>query len=439
MVENIQKEKSWKNLNQKKILGIFVTLIISLTIIWFIFGWLYGPNPSLATIPNLVQSYFKKNSNLTSNELKNVEGELNFLKIPEDFKINLFAQNLGGPNPYIPGVNWGVRQLAVKPILDNSNSSNQKSIIYATIHKEGKVVALKDNDGDGRAESSQVFLENLSLPHGIEVYEDWIYVAENDKVSRAKDADSDGVSDGNLEKIVDLLPFLEHWTRTVRIMTDPEEVQNPDQDYLFVSIGSSCNGCIESNPWRASIIRCDLDGQNCQVYATGLRNSVDFFKYQNQIWATDTGKDFLGNDIPPEEVNLIKKGKNYGWPYCFGKQIQDFSFDKTQNKCAQTEPSFSDLPAHSTAIGVTGYLGNTFPAKYKDKLFVALHGSWQSKPPVGFQIVMVDPQNGGNQVFVDGFAGNGQTYGRPVHIVNYQNGFLISDDMSGKIYFLELK
>jgi glucose/arabinose dehydrogenase len=297
-------------MNKKILVIIGIFSIISLTG-WFIFGWLYGKNPSLNTFPRLINSYFdtSKDPNFIppSNNLISADAELNYLKIDKNFGIKVFAKDLGGPKVWVPGNNWGVRQMATK-----------NNIIYTTLHKDGKVVALIDkNTQSPNAQPSQVeqktFVENLSLPHGIEVYGDWIYIAENDKITRIKDSNGDGIAEGNREKILDLPPFLEHWTRTVKIFEDRiNDNTNEQKPYLFVSIGSSCNSCIESNSWRASIIRCEVDGKNCQVYANGLRNTVDFVKYRDKIFATDAGKDFLGNRLPPEEVNIIQKNSNYG-------------------------------------------------------------------------------------------------------------------------------
>lgn len=117
---------------------------------------------------------------------------------------------------------------------------------------------------------------------------------------------------------------------------------------MFVSIGSSCNACIEPNPLRASIIRCRTDGSDCKVYASGLRNSVDFGLYFGQIFATEAGKSFIGNNLPPEEINLILDGKNYGRPYCYGNKVHDITFDRLNNPCPDTLGGFAELPAHST-------------------------------------------------------------------------------------------
>jgi glucose/arabinose dehydrogenase len=394
---------------------------------WFVFGWLYGPNPDGRTPLRFVSSYFNTQPRrYNSDNFVKAEGELNYLSLPAGFKIRVLADNLGGLKIWVPGNNWGVRQMAVK-----------NNTIYTTLHKDGKVMALLDKGGNGIEQKT--FLQNLSLPHGIEVYQDWIYIAENDKITRVKDADADGIADTERKKILDLPPFLEHWTRTVRIFEDQVKPDSSERkDFMFVSIGSSCNACHESNQWRASIIRCEVDGKDCIVYAKGLRNSVDFTEYNQKIYATDAGKDFIGNGLPPDELNLIERGDNYGWPYCYGKQVHDTTFDSLNNPCSDTKSSFVDFTAHSTPLGVVGYKGNSFPESFDSSLYVTLHGSYQQNPPSGYKVVRID-QNGWPTDFITGFLDNGMVKGRPTHIINYKNGLLISDDMMGKIYFLEYK
>ncbi|GAB4148980.1 MAG: sorbosone dehydrogenase family protein [Patescibacteria group bacterium] len=406
------------------------TLIIALVLlglfVWFIFGWLVGPRPAWNTLPNLVQSYFRNNSKLSKDiELLPATGDLNYLRLPPNFQIKIFASELGGPNLYIPGVNGGVRQVVVK-----------NGVVYATIHKTGQVVALFDRDQNSLAEDSKVFLENLSLPHGIDTYQNWIYVGENDKIIRVQDSNSDGVADGPVEKLVDLPPLLEHWTRTVHIFPDPNEPDNSDPK-MFITVGSSCSACIESNPWRAVMLKCETDGKNCQVYARGLRNSVDFVSYQNKIYATDTGKDLVANDFPPDELNIIQSGKDYGWPYCYGKQIHDTTFDALKNPCPQTQPSLAELTPHSTPLGIDGYTGNNFPGDYKNSLFITLHGSYHSKPPSGYKVVRVDPATGQVTDFITNFIDGNGIHGRPVDVINYRDGLLITDDKAGKIYYID--
>ena len=342
---------------------------------------------------------------------------LDFVKLPEGFKIEVFADSLGGSKISTPGPNPGPRIMAVK---DN--------IVFVSVPSEGKVIALEDKNKYSKIEDQKIFMQNLNNPHGISLFDDWVYIAEEDKVIRVKDTDKDNIADTEtMEELIDL-PSGSHWTRTIKII----------DKYLFVSIGSTCNVCDEKDNRRASIQRCNLDGKNCIAFASGLRNSVDFIRAQNgKIYATENGRDGLGNNIPPDEINIIEEGKDYGWPNCYGKQILDTEFDKNiyiRNPCLDTEPSFIDLPAHVAPLGLEVYTGVKFPEEYRGKLFVAYHGSWNSETPVGYKIVYIDLNTKEIKDFVSGFLTDLTVKGRLVGIINYNNELLVSDDNAGKIY-----
>ncbi len=251
---------------------------------------------------------------------------------------------------------------------------------------------------------------------------------------RVKDTNGDNVAEKDtLEKILDL-PTGGHFTRTIRIL----------RDKLYVSVGSSCNVCIEADQTRAAIQQCDLNGKNCLVFAKGIRNAVGFIQYNDKIYATENGRDWLGDNLPPDELNIIEEGGNYGWANCYGKNVHDTNFDKNtyiRNPCMEPfeRESFVDLPAHVAPLGLTAYTGDTFPKEYRGKLFIALHGSWNSSKPVGYKIVTVDPETREVKDFATGFLGNGVVYGRPVDIMNFRDGLLVTDDNQGRIYRIYYK
>ena len=394
---------------------VFLILVLILGYV-FINQWLYGPNADWNKIWAGINSYRSQNKDtINQTDLQSVSGDLGFLKLPAGFSISVFAQNQGGPNSFIPGPNLGIRQMSIK----------NDTTVLATVLKDGKIIALIDKDGEGKSEEQKVFLDGLNLPHSVEVYGNWVYYTETDGVSRVMDQNNNNEAEKEtIQKLVDLPPLGIHFTRTMHIIDDK----------MYISTGSSCNSCLEQNPVRATIQKCDLDGKNCSIVGSGLRNSVDFTKFEDKIYALDTGKDLLGNDFPPDEINILELGKNYGWPYCDGYQQHDTTFDKDKNPCPETTGSFINLPAHVAAIGINSYTGSQFPDEYKNKLFVALHGSYLSNPPVGYKIVTVDPQTKQVQDFIVGFNDNGNIKGRPVNILNYKNGFLISDDQQGKVY-----
>ena len=317
---------------------------------------------------------------------------LDSITLQPGYHLEVFADDLGPQKVSIPGPNNGIRMLEY-----------QEGIFYATIPGQGEVIALHDKDKNWKVEKRTVFLSGLTRPHGIAIHNDYFYIAAEDKVVRVKDLDNDGVAElETLEHLVDL-PVGSHWTRTVKIFNDE----------MYISIGSTCNVCEEEHPWRAKIIKCNLDGSNCSIFASGLRNAVDMEWRKGKIWATDNGRDLLGNDLPPEEINILEEGKNYGWPICYGKQIHDTDFDKNiyiRNPCLDTEPSLIDLQAHSAPIGL---------AFYEDDLLVAFHGSWNRQPPTGYKVVRINLQTQEVTDFASGWlAEDGSVRGRPTDIYN---------------------
>jgi len=342
------------------------------------------------------------------------------IALPPGFRISVFADGLGGSALSTPGPNPGPRMMLLKD-----------GVLYVTVPSQGKVVALFDADGDGRAERRATLIEGLRQPHGVDYADGWFYVAEETRVVRFRDNDSDSVADpGSLQVRVDGLPEGGHFTRTLKVRNGS----------IYISAGASCNVCAETDPWRAAITRCNLDGSNCTPFARGLRNAVGFVfdPGTGQIYATDNGRDLLGEDLPPDELNLIEEGKNYGWPICYGKKSHDTEFDKNayvRDPCADTAPSLVDLQAHSAPLGLAYYDGAQFPAGYRGNLFVAFHGSWNRGVPTGYKIVRVNLTTLNVSDFATGWLQGSNVLGRPVDIVvDVDGGLLVSDDNAGKIY-----
>lgn len=337
------------------------------------------------------------------------QGEsLDFIDLPVGFKIETFSDDLGGSSFSRPGPNPGPRMLAFKD-----------DTVFVTVPNQGAVIALEDKDKDGRPENKKIVLEGLNNPHGIDFYNEWMYVAEEDKVIRVNE-------NGAKQKLVDL-PAGSHWTRTVRIFDNK----------MYITIGSSCNVCYEEDSRRSTMQECDLEGTNCKLYAKGLRNSVDFLKFDDKIYATDNGRDLIGNDIPPDELNIIEEEKDYGWPICYGQQIHDTDFDKKvyiRDPCQDTVPAFVDLQAHSAALGLEVYTGTEFPDEYRGDIFIAYHGSWNRDPPTGYKLVVIDPEERTVHDFATGWLQGSVVKGRPVDVMNFRDGLLVTDDNAGKIY-----
>lgn len=333
------------------------------------------------------------------------------LFLPQGFTIAPFAEGLNGP-----------RMLAIGP--DGS--------LYVTERGAGRVLALPDADGDGRVDQLVVAAENLTAPSGLAFYQDGsLYVAEPDGVKRFSERSPQGVYI-NPQAIISGIPTSGHNTRTLLF--------SPDWQTLYVSIGSSCNVCVEEDVRRAAIVRYNPDGSGETLAARGLRNAVGLTLRPgtDEIWATNNGRDWLGDDLPPETVYVIQDGADYGWPRCHSGRISDPDFGGP-GACDGVAAPAVEMQAHSAPLGLTFYHGELFPEEYRDDLFVAFHGSWNRTEPTGFKIVripMLGSQPGPVEDFAWGWlAEDGSRRGRPVDVITGPDGALyVSDDGAGIIY-----
>lgn len=338
------------------------------------------------------------------------------LRTPDQFAINVWAQDLGH-----------ARMLAVS---DNGT-------VYVTTPKQNRVLALRDVNGDGQADELMIVADNLPMVHGIAIHGNNVYLAAPKTVWVAQIQANGTLS--NPRVIIDDLPDGgQHPNRTLAV--------GPD-NMLYISVGSSCNACEETNPESATILRANLDGSSRTVFARGLRNTIGFgwHPQTGEMWGMDHGSDERGNDIPPEELNRIEEGNHYGWPWVFGKQQIDEVMtppaDMTKQEfAAMTAPSFIEYQAHAAPIQMTFYRGNQFPERYRNGAFVAMRGSWNRFPAVGYKVVFIDFESGepvGFEDFVTGFlVENGQAqFARLAGIAVLPDGSLIfSDDQHGMIY-----
>jgi glucose/arabinose dehydrogenase len=264
-------------------------------------------------------------------------------------------------------------------------------------------------------------------------------VAESHRVIAYKyDADTYTASSG--ETLLSLPDDGGHNTRTLLL--------HPDGTRLLVSVGSSCNVCEENDPRRASILAVDLTTKEVTTFAKGLRNTVfmTIHPVTGETWGTDMGRDNLGDDIPPDEVNILRADGNYGWPTCYGKNIHDAEFDtKTYIRAPCSEPfetpSHIDIPAHSAPLGLAFIPEEGWPEKYWYDLLIAYHGSWNRSVPTGYKIIRIPldahgAPEGEPVDFMTGFmTGDGTVLGRPVDIQAEPGGILyITDDRAGVVY-----
>lgn len=332
------------------------------------------------------------------------------LNLPKGFRANLFASDLGK-----------ARFMALGP------GGN----IYISIPNKDYILVLQDLDRDGVADRKKVFARGLEKVHGLAFHDGVLFAAGTGKLYRLEDKNGDLRAE-KVEVISKDIPGSGgHWTRTV--------VVGPDKQ-LYLSAGSSCNACIEEDYRRAAVLRFPLSGGKGEIFAKGLRNSVGlaFHPETGELWASNNGRDWLGDDLPPEEINRVLKGGDYGWPYCYGKRIVDPAFG-TPARCKKTLPPEVEMQAHSAPLGIGFGRGLDFPPGFKEMLFVAFHGSWNRSEPTGYKLVGI-PFKGGEpagppQDIVTGWMAKGKVWGRPVApLVGPDGAIYISDDKAGAVY-----
>lgn len=297
-----------------------------------------------------------------------------------------------------------------------------------------KVVILgRDKDGDGHADSNTLLIDGLNGPNGLDFFEDWLYIAESDAIGRVKFDHEAGEIRGKYERIVTGLPGGgNHWKKTLRF--------GPD-DLMYVAFGSSCNVCNEEDKRRAAMIRYRPDGTGEEIFAEGMRNSAgfDWSPLDGHIYATDNGRDLLGDDFPPCELNRIEQGNHYGWPFANGNKIPDPDFGEgNEALIARSISPVHGFRAHNAPLGIEFVRGDAFPEEYRGAAIVALHGSWNRRDKDGYKVVSLHWDDDGNVTerdFVSGFLKDDDVIGRPAEVTQGPDGaFYISDDYVGAIY-----
>ncbi|MFA5982600.1 MAG: PQQ-dependent sugar dehydrogenase [Methylococcaceae bacterium] len=339
------------------------------------------------------------------------------LHLPPGFSISIFAD--GVPN---------ARSLAL----------GDEGVVFVGNGSEGKVYAVRDSNHDGIAEQRYVIAEGLYMPNGLAYKDGALYVAEVNRIIRFDYIIQQLENPPKPIVVYDRFPSDRHhgW-KYLRF--------GPDNK-LYTAVGAPCNLCNPTQEIYTSLVRLNQDGSGFEMLARGIRNSVgfDWEPTTKALYFTDNGRDYLGDDIPPEELNRwTEKGQHFGYPFCHGGTILDPEFGAGK-KCADFIPPVWKFNAHMAALGIRFYKGGQFPAEYKNQLFVAQHGSWNRTQPQGYRVVMVKFVQGkpvSDRVFIDGWLKpDGEVLGRPVDVLELPNGsLLISDDKLGVIYKVEFK
>ena len=333
------------------------------------------------------------------------------VRVPPGFTIEVFADGLEGP-----------RFIAFGP----------DGVLHAAERGAGRIVALPDADGDGRADAIRPLAADLDRPHSLAYHAGAWYVGVPSGVVRLADEDGDGTAEARMALIDDLPADGVHTTRTVAFLPDGR---------MLVAVGSSCNVCVEDDPRRAAIlVYDDATGVNGRLFATGLRNAVGLAVEPDSstLWAADNGRDLMGDDVPPEVLYLVTEGDHFGWPACHAGTIPDPEFGGPGACDGVVQPVLT-WQAHSAPLGLTFYGGDAFPDAYRGDLFIALHGSWNRPQPVGYEVLRV-PFDGGMpsgpaEVFATGWLSAGRVDGRPVGVAVGPDGALyVSDDRGGFVY-----
>lgn len=345
------------------------------------------------------------------------ESLLSRLKVPAGFKVTVAASGLGKPRMMALGMN---------------------DALYVTRRDVGDVLLLEDSDGDGKYDLLKTIVAQFENVHGITIHEGWLYLCSSKKLARGK-LNVDGTV-GPLDTLINNLPNGgQHDNRTIAFGPDGK---------LYITVGSDCNDCKETDPEHATIVRVNADGTGRMVYARGLRNTLgfDWHPQTGELWGMDHGTDWRGDEIPPEELNMIIEGGHYGWPQVYGKQQVDHTREdpigSTKEAFAKTtQPAIMMFPAHSAPIDFR-FLHKATPlaADMKDDALVTWHGSWNKKNPDGYKVQRIRFQNGKPVDAVDFLSGflsaDGKSrFGRPAGLAISTTGrVFISDDAGGVIY-----
>jgi glucose/arabinose dehydrogenase len=304
-------------------------------------------------------------------------------------------------------------------------------VLFASLPGHGAVVAIESTDDPTRPGRMGVFAQGLSIPTGLAYYRGYLYVAEAHQVVRFPYVPGRLEAQADVEVVVPDLPVGPGF-RTHAISFGPD-------GKLYVSVGASCNACREADYRRATIMRYDAEGRNEQIFAQGLRNveGMCWYPKSGQLLVSNCSRRRMGDDLPPDTIEYVFGGANFGWPFCHAGDIPDPELGWPL-ACEGVPPPFQQLPAHTTPRGLCVYTGQQFPLEYYGDLFVALYGSWERSVPVGYKIVRLNVEDGkvvSQEDFASGWLVYGQPWGRPVDVTQAPDGsLLVSDDRAGAIY-----
>ncbi len=336
---------------------------------------------------------------------------LETIRLPPGFKISIYAD----PVPNARAMTLG-----------------ENGTLFAGSRDAGKVYAIRDEDGDFRADAVYVLDEGLQMPVGVAFRDGALYVSAVDRILRYDAIETRLDSPPEPVVVRDTFPKdLSHGWKFIAFGPDGK---------LYVPVGAPCNICNPEDPRYASIMRMNPDGSEIEIFSQGIRNTVgfDWDPETGELWFTDNGRDWLGDDRPPDELNrATQAGMHFGYPFCHGRDLLDPEFGYP-GACEELTPPERELGPHVAALGMRFYTGAMFPENYRRQIFIAEHGSWNRSTPLGHRVMVVTRSANGHpgyEVFAEGWLQDGNAWGRPVDVLVMPDGsLLVSDDRAGVIY-----
>lgn len=346
-----------------------------------------------------------------------LETFLDKIQLPEGFKIEVYAEDV---------------------VNARSMCLSKSGTLFVGTRGAGNVYALQDTDGDMKIDKKYLLAEGLEMPNGVALKDGDLYVAEYNRILKFKNIEAN-LAKPKFEIVTENYPSKKHhgWKYIAF---------GPDGK-LYVPVGAPCNICESEDEIFNTITRINSDGTNREIIAKGVRNSVgfDWHPETGDLWFTDNGRDWMGDDEPACELNhLTKAGEHFGYPYCHQGNLLDPKLGDGKSCDDYTSPT-QNLGAHVAALGMEFYTGQQFPANYKNQIFIAEHGSWNRSKKVGYKITAVTLENGkavSAKPFVTGWLDKGEdeAWGRPVDVELLPDGsMLISDDFADAIYRISYK
>jgi glucose/arabinose dehydrogenase len=337
------------------------------------------------------------------------------LNLPPGFSIGVFAE------------------------VDNARqmARGESGVIYVGSRRAGKVYAVIDEDGDYRADRVITIDKNLNLPSGLAMKGKDLYVGAVNQILRYPGIDSKPDHPPEPEVVIDSLPDKRHhgWKFIAF---------GPD-GYLYIPVGAPCNLCLSDDDRFASILRTNLSSTHpaLEVFAEGIRNSVgfDWHPVTGELWFTDNGRDHMGDEIPPGELNHAPgAGLHFGYPFFHGNGIKDPEFKGSKVSGDYQQPALA-LGPHVAPLGMTFYTGEQFPDRFRNQILIAEHGSWNRSKAAGhtgYRITLARRKDDGSLVyetFIDGWLADNKGWGRPADILQLPDGsILVADDTADVIY-----